>query len=164
MEGKKEREKEKGANVSVQACDTPVYPRSGYSSVLTLLYPPKPIPLPLYFCFSFFLRLSFASISSLKPQQSLARYGRSCSWACLLPLLCLTAHFVSICFHYQMLTLGLRLDLPVSGGLVEDDHHARSLEDGVFCHLVAVSVHVTFVYQCRHTRFYPCAPLHICYV
>jgi len=46
-------------------------------------------------------------------------------------------------------TPGLRLDLPVSGGLVEDDHHhARTLEDGVFCHLVAVSVRVTLVYQC----------------
>jgi len=41
-----------------------------------------------------------------------------------------------------MLALRLRLDLPVLGGLVEDDHHARSLEDGVFCHLLAVSVHV----------------------
>ena len=90
-------------------------------------------------------------------------WRRSCSWAWLLPRLCLTARSVSICFHYQMLTLGLWLDLPVSGGLVEDDHHARSLEDGVFCHLVAVSVHVTFVYRCQHT-FYPCAPLHICHV
>ena len=35
-------------------------------------------------------------------------------------------------------TPGLRLDLPVSGGLVEDDHHARSLEDGVFCQLVTL--------------------------
>jgi len=93
----------------------------------------------------------------------LARYGTSCSWACLLPLLCLTVRFVSICFDYQMLTLGLRLDLPLSGGLFEDDHHARSLEDSVFCHRVAVSVHVTFVYRCRHI-FYPCAPLHICHV
>jgi len=42
-----------------------------------------------------------------------------------------------------MLALGLRLDLPVSGGLVEDDHHARNLEDSVFRHLVAVTVHVT---------------------
>jgi len=87
----------------------------------------------------------------------LARYSRSCSWTCLLPRLCLAARSVSICFHYQMLALMLRLDFPVSGGLVEDDHHARSLKDGVFCHLVAVSVHVTFVYRRRHT-FYPCAP------
>jgi len=50
-----------------------------------------------------------------------------------------------------MLALGLRLDLPVSRDLVEDDHHARGLEDGVFRHLVAVTVHVTFVYRCRHT-------------
>jgi len=35
-----------------------------------------------------------------------------------------------------MLALGLRLDLPVSGGLVEDDHNARGFEDGVFRHLV----------------------------
>ena len=39
-----------------------------------------------------------------------------------------------------MLTLGLRLNLPVSGGLVEDDHHARSREDGVFRHLVTGTV------------------------
>ena len=36
---------------------------------------------------------------------------------------------------------------PVLGCLVEDDRHARTLEDSVFCHLVAVSVHVTFVYR-----------------
>jgi len=58
---------------------------------------------------------------------------------------------VSICFHYRMLALILRLDFPVSGGLVEDDHHTKTLEDSVFCHLVAVSVHVTFVYRRRHT-------------
>ena len=75
----------------------------------------------------------------------------------------LSARSVSICFHYQMLTLGLRLDLLVSGGLVEDDHHARTLEDGVFCHLVAAIVHVIFMYRRRHT-FYPCAPLHVCHV
>ena len=57
----------------------------------------------------------------------------------------------------------LRTDFPVSGGLVEDDHHARTREDSVFCHLVAVSVHVTFVYRRRHT-FYPCAPFHVCHV
>jgi len=93
----------------------------------------------------------------------LARYSKSCSWTCLFPRLCLTARSVLICFHYWMLTLGLWLDLLVSGGLVEDNHHARSLEDSVFCHLVTVSVHVTFVYQCHHT-FYLCAPLHICHV
>jgi len=49
------------------------------------------------------------------------------------------------------------------GGLVEDDHHARTLEDSVFCHLVAVSVRVTFVYRRRHT-FYPCAPLYVCHI
>jgi len=142
--------------LSTHAPVTPQYPRSS-----TPLNPPTSLFLFLFpFFHSFF---SIASISSLKPQPSLARYGRYCSWSCLLPRLCLTARFVSICFHYQMLTLGLRLDLPVSGGLVEDDHHARSLEDGVFCHLVAVSVHVTFVYRRRHT-FYPCAPLHICHV
>ena len=73
----------------------------------------------------------------------LARYGRSCSWTCLLPRLCLAARSVSRCCHSRMLALGLRLDLPVSGGLVEDDHHARNLEDSVFRHLVAVTVHVT---------------------
>jgi len=62
-----------------------------------------------------------------------------------------------------MLALGLQLDFLVSGGLVEDDHHTKSLEDSVFCHLVAVSVQVTFVYRCRHT-FYLCAPLYICHV
>jgi len=45
-----------------------------------------------------------------------------------------------------MLALMLQLDFLVSRGLVEDDHHARTLEDSVFCHLVAVGVHVTFVY------------------
>ena len=93
----------------------------------------------------------------------LASYSRSCSWTCLLPCLCLAARSVSICFHYQMLALMLRLDFPVSEGLVKDDHHARTLEDGVFCHLVAVRVHVIFVYRHRHT-FYPCAPLHVCHV
>ena len=39
----------------------------------------------------------------------------------------------------------------------ENDHHARSREDGIFCHLVAVTVHVTFMYQCFHT-FYSNAP------
>jgi len=84
----------------------------------------------------------------------LARYSRSCSWACLLPCTCLAARSVSICFHYRMLAFMLRLDFPVSGGLVEDDHHARTLEDGVFCHLVqvAASVHVSFVYWRRHRR------------
>jgi len=86
----------------------------------------------------------------------LARYSGSYSWTCLPARLCLVARSVSICFHYRMLALMLRLDFPVSGGLVEDDHHKRSLEDSVFCHLVAVSVHVTFVYRRRHT-FYPCA-------
>ena len=66
-----------------------------------------------------------------------------------------------LCFTWT--SASARKDFPVSGGLVEDDHHARTLEDGVFCHLVAVSVHVTFVYRRRHT-FYPCAPLHICHV
>jgi len=75
----------------------------------------------------------------------------------------LTARSVSVCFHDRMLALILRLDFPVSGGLVEDDHHARTLEDSVFCYLVAVSVHVTFVDRRRHT-FYPCAPLHVCHV
>jgi len=95
----------------------------------------------------------------------LAHYGKSCSWTCLLPHLCLTARSVSICFHYRMLALGLRLDFPISGGLVENDHHARSREDGVSRHLVTVTVtvHVTFMYRCRHT-FYPCAPLYICHV
>jgi len=96
------------------------------------------------FSLFFFLRLSFTSIPSLEPRPPLARYSRSCSWTCLLRRLCLTARSVSICFHYQMLALRLRLDLLVSGGLVEDDHHARSLEDGIFCHLVAVSIHITF--------------------
>jgi len=50
-----------------------------------------------------------------------------------------------------MLALMLRLDFPVSGGLVEDDHHAKTLEDSVFYHLVAVSLHVTFVYRRHHT-------------
>ena len=59
--------------------------------------------------------------------------------------------------------LGLPLDLLVLGGLVEDDQHARTLEDSVFYHLVTVSVHVTFVYLRRHT-FYPCAPLHVYHV
>ena len=54
-------------------------------------------------------------------------------------------------------------DLLVSGGLVKDDHHARGLEDSVFRHLVAVTVHVTFVYRCCYT-FYSCAPLHLCHV
>jgi len=62
-----------------------------------------------------------------------------------------------------MLPLGLRLDLTILGALVEDDHHARGLADGVFRHLVAVTVHVTFVYRYHHT-FYSCAPLHICHV
>ena len=52
---------------------------------------------------------------------------------------------------------------PGIGGLVEDDHHARSRENGIFYHLVAVSVHVTFVYR-RHHTFYLCVPLHICHV
>jgi len=45
--------------VRVQACHTPQYPRSGYSSVPTLLYPPKPTHLPLSFSFSFFSFLFF---------------------------------------------------------------------------------------------------------
>ena len=61
-----------------------------------------------------------------------------------------------------LLALILRMDFPVSGGLVEDDHYARTLEDGVFCYLFAMSFHVTFVDRRRHT-FYPCAPLHICH-
>jgi len=93
----------------------------------------------------------------------LACYGRSCSWMCLLPRLCLAARSVSRCCHSRMLALRLRLDHLVSGGLVEDDHHARSLENGVFRHLVTVTVHVTFVHRCRHS-FYPCAPLHFCHV
>jgi len=88
------------------------------------------------------------------------RYRRSCSWMCLRPRLCWAAPSVSNHCHSRMLDLGLQLDLPVSGGLVEDDHHARSREDGIFRHLVAVTVHVTFVYRCCHT-FYSCAPLHI---
>ena len=64
---------------------------------------------------------------------------------CMNLCLYLAARSVSICFHDRMLALILRLDFPVSGCLVEDDHHARTLEDSVFCHLVAVSVHVTFV-------------------
>ena len=91
------------------------------------------------------------------------RYSRSCSRTCLPPRRCLAARSVSICFLYWMLALMLRPDFPVSGGLVEDDHHARTLEDSVFCHLVAVSVHVTFVYRRRHT-FYPCAPLRVGHV
>jgi len=75
----------------------------------------------------------------------------------------LAARSVSVCFHDRMLALILRLDFPVSGGLVEDDHHARTLEDSVFRYLVAVSVHVTFVDRRRHT-FYPCAPFHVCHV
>ena len=93
----------------------------------------------------------------------LARYSGSCSWTCPPLRLCWVARSVSICFHYRMLALMLRLDFPVSGGLVEDNHHARTLEDSVFCHLVAVSVRVTFVYRRRHT-FYPCVPLHVCHV
>jgi len=62
-----------------------------------------------------------------------------------------------------VLVLGFWLDLPVSGGLVEDDHHARGCEDGVFRYLAAVTVQVTFVYQYCHT-FYSCAPLHLCHV
>jgi len=57
----------------------------------------------------------------------------------------LAARPVSVCFPDRILALILRLDFSVSGGLVEDDHHARTLEDSVFCYLVAVSVHVTFV-------------------
>jgi len=79
----------------------------------------------------------------------LARYGRSCSSICLRPRLCWAARSVSICCHSRMLALGLRLDLPVSGGLVEDDHHARGLEDDVFRHFVAVTAHVTFVHRCH---------------
>ena len=91
------------------------------------------------------------------------RYRRSCSWMCLRPRLCWAAPSVSNHCHSRMLDLGLQLDLPVSGGLVEDDHHARSREDGIFRHLVAVTVHVTFVYRCCHT-FYSCTPFHICHV
>ena len=55
----------------------------------------------------------------------------------------------------------VRLDLPVSGGFDEDDHHARACEDGVFHHLVTVNVHVTLVYHHRHT-FYSHALLRLC--
>ena len=75
----------------------------------------------------------------------------------------LVARPCSVCFHDRMLAVILRLDFPVSGGLVEDDHHTRPLENSVFCYLVTVSVHVTFVDRRRHT-FYPCAPLHVCHV
>jgi len=44
----------------------------------------------------------------------------------------LAARSVSVCFHHRMLALILRLDFPVSGGPVEVDDHARTLEDGVF--------------------------------
>jgi len=72
--------------------------------------------------------------NNLRVSLPLARHGRSCSWACLRTRLCWAARSVSMYRHSWMLALGLRLDLPVSGGLVGNDHHARGLEDGVFRH------------------------------
>ena len=114
--------------------------------------------------------------------------GRSCTLACLRPQICWAAPSVSVYRHSRMLALGLRLDLPVSGGIIEDDRRwslrmgreimlfigkpkgrsrmisiARGLEVSVFRHLVAVTVHVKFVYRWRHT-LYSCAPLLLYYV
>jgi len=57
----------------------------------------------------------------------------------------------------------LLLDFDWTSRYREASSKTMGLEDGVFRHLVAVTVHVTFVYGRPHT-FYSCAPLHLCHV
>jgi len=79
------------------------------------------------------------------------------------PRLCCAAYSVVVYRLSHLFAPKMWLGLPVTVSLVEDNDKERGLEHSVFRHLIAVYVHVTFVYECCHT-FYSRMPLHLCHV